>query len=102
MQEALRNLGAAYAHGFEDCKKPKQPRRFHHPKFHKKSNDRDRFPWPNDRVKVDGPRMSIPELGWVRMREALRCDGPIQRVTVSRKADHGFVRVTVETADSPP
>lgn len=102
VQEALRNLGVAYAHWFEDLKKPKKQRRFHHPKFHKKSKDRDRFQLPNDQVKVDGPRVYIPKLGWVRMREALRFDGPIQRVTVSRKADHWFISLTVETADSQP
>jgi IS605 OrfB family transposase len=43
-----------------------------------------------------GPRLHIPNLGWVRMREVLRIQGKLMSATVSRVADRWFVSLTVE------
>jgi len=57
----------------------------------------DRFTLSNDQFKVDGLRIRIPHLGWVRMRESLRYEGKIVSATISRRAHKWFVSITVET-----
>jgi putative transposase len=56
----------------------------------------------NDQFNVDGSRIRIPNLDWVRMRETLRFTCKIMSATVSRVADRWFVSITVDTPDSPP
>ena len=68
------------------------------PKFRNKGVD-DRFTLTNDQFRVEGPRIRIPNLGWVRMRESLRFTGKILSATISRVADRWFVSITVDTHD---
>ncbi len=58
----------------------------------------DRFTLTNDQLSLDGA-MRIPSLGWVRMREMLRCTGKILSATVSCVADRWFVSIAVDTQD---
>ena len=83
------NLGKAYARFFN-----KEARR---PKFKKKGRCRDAFYVANDRFRVDGKTVTLPHIGNVRMREALRFEGKITCATVSRTADRWFISITVET-----
>ena len=69
-----------------------------YPKFRKKGVH-DRFSITNDQFSVDGSRIRIPHLGWVRMRETLRFSGKILSATISRVADRWFVSITVDTQD---
>lgn len=69
-----------------------------HPKFRKKGVH-DRFTLTNDQFSLDGRRIRIPNLGWVRMRESLRFTGKLLSATVSRVADRWFVSITVDTDD---
>ncbi len=71
-----------------------------YPKFRKKGVH-DRFTLTNDQFSIDGRRIRIPNLGWVRMRESLRFTGKIMSATLSRVADKWFVSITVDTEDSP-
>lgn len=59
----------------------------------------DRFTLTNDQFTLDGCRIRIPHLGWVRMRESLRFTGKIMSATISRVADRWFVSITVDTPD---
>lgn len=59
----------------------------------------DRFTLTNDQFSIDGCRIRIPNLGWVRMRESLRFAGKIMSTTVSRVADRWFVSIAVDTQD---
>ncbi len=43
--------------------------------------------------------VGIGEVGWVRLREAVRFTGKLKRVTVSREADRWFASIMVETDD---
>jgi putative transposase len=70
-----------------------------YPKFRKKGVH-DRFTLTNDQFSVEGSRIRIPALGWVRMREPLRFPGKITSATVSRVADRWFVSIAVETQDT--
>ena len=90
-QMAIIQLGDAYRNFFAG--------RARYPQFRKKGL-RDRFTLSNDQFRVDGRRIRIPKLGWVRMRESLRFAGKIMSATVSRVADRWFVSLTVDTPDT--
>jgi putative transposase len=71
-----------------------------YPRF-KKRGIHDSFYVGGDQVEVQGKRVRIPKLGWVRMRESLRFSGKIHSATVSRKADHWYVSLSVELRELP-
>ena len=50
----------------------------------------------NDKFRVDGKVITLPRIGKVRMRKALRFAGKVTGATVSRTADRWFVAVSVE------
>ena len=89
-QMAIIQLGDAFKNFFAG--------RARYPQFRKKGVH-DRFTLTNDQFSIDGCRIRIPNLGWVRMRESLRFAGKIMSATVSRVADRWFVSVTVDTVD---
>jgi putative transposase len=91
-QMAIIQLGQAFANFFAG--------RARFPQFRKKGCD-DRFTLTNDQFDIDGCRIRIPNLGWVRMRESLRFAGKIMSATISRMADRWFVSITVDTPDNP-
>ena len=53
-------------------------------------------------IKVNGRQVRLPRIGWVRMREELRFDGDIMRVTVSKTAGRWFASFTVDTCEPAP
>ena len=67
-QMAIIQLGQAFQNFFAG--------RARFPTFRKKGVD-DRFTLTNDQFGIDGSRLRIPNLGWVRMRETLRFAGKI-------------------------
>lgn len=91
-QEAIIDLGAGFRSFFEN--------RGCYPRF-KKKGVRDSFCAANEagKFRVDGRRIKLPVVGWVRMREVMRFSGKLKRVTVSREADRWFASIMVETAD---
>lgn len=68
------------------------------PIFRRKWQD-DRFTLSNDQFAVQGSRIRIPHLGWVRIVESLRFSGKIMSATISRSAEKWFVSITVDTQD---
>ena len=86
-QMAIMQLGDAFKNFFA--------KRAKHPTMRRKWID-DRFTLSNDQFKVDGPRIRIPHLGWVRMREPLRYSGKMISATISRCANKWFVSIPVE------
>lgn len=89
-QMAIIQLGDAFKNFFAGRAK--------YPQFRKKGVH-DRFTLTNDQFSIDGCRIRIPNLGWVRMRETLRFAGKIMSATISRVADRWFVSIAVDTAD---
>lgn len=67
----------------------------------KKKGQHDSFYIANDKVQVQGKRVRIPKLGWVRMREALRFTGKLMSATVSRIAQRWYVSFAVQIAATP-
>ncbi|MDE2253270.1 MAG: transposase [Betaproteobacteria bacterium] len=90
-QMAIIQLGEAFQNLFK--------KRAKYPAFRKKGVH-DRFTLTNDQFSVEGSRIRIPALGWVRMREPLRFEGKITSATVSRVAEGWFVSIAVETQDT--
>ncbi len=90
---AFMNLGNAFSNFFRGRAK--------YPKF-KKKGKHDSFYLANDKFRVDGKRIRIPKLGWVKMRETLRFSGKIQSAVVSWTAGMWFVSISVEPDYLPP
>jgi putative transposase len=89
-QMAIIQLGDAFKNFFAGRARYPQPRR---------KGVHDRFTLTNDQFSIDGCRIRIPNLGWVRIRESLRFAGKIMSATVSRVADKWFVSIAVDTQD---
>lgn len=96
--QAIVNLGKAFSNFFRDMKKPSGSRKARFPKFKKKGRN-DSFALWNDQFEVDGQRIRIAKLGWVRMRETLRFDGKIMGGTVRKVGHRWMVSIMVETTD---
>jgi putative transposase len=90
-QMAIIHLGDAFKRFFAGQAK--------YPQF-KKKGQHDSFTITNDQFRVEGSRIRIPNLGWVRMREDLRFVGKIVSATISRTAHRWFVSITVETPET--
>ena len=89
-QHAIMNLGNAFRNFFRD------PEKFRYPQFKKKFRH-DSFTISNDQIKIEGSRIRIPNLGWVRMCEPLRFkDAKVLSVTISRGADDWYVSISCE------
>ena len=86
-QLAIMQLGDAFKRFFKGESK--------YPQFRKKGVN-DRFSLSNDQFRIDGKRIKIPNLGWVKMRENLRFDGKILSAKVFTKGGKWFVSVAVE------
>ena len=98
-QQAIKNLGTAFTHFFKG--------QGGYPKF-KKKGLHDSFRADNgpvakgsDAVQVDGERIKLAKIGWVRMREAVRFSGQIKSAVVSRKAGRWYVAIAVDTDNLP-
>jgi len=90
-QMAIIQLGQAFQNFFAG--------RARYPQFRKKGVH-DRFSLTNDQFAVEGKRIRIPNLGWVRLREPLRFSGKILSATVSRVADRWFVSIAMDTLNT--
>ena len=88
---AIKNLGQGIANWVS--------KRAKFPKFKGRGHKQS---WTTDEqaVRVEGKRIKLPKIGWVKMRQALRFVGKIIKVTISRTAHRWFVSITVETEDT--
>ena len=66
------------------------------PKYKKRSH-RQSYTVEGEKVKVEGKHIRLPKIGRIRMFEALRFEGEIKRVTISRTAHRWFISILVET-----
>ena len=85
-------LGRAFQAWFR--KKARRPR-------FKRKGVHDSFYVGNDHIQVEGKRIRLPHVGWIKMREELRLSGSITSATVSRTADKWFVSIGVECDQGP-
>ena len=66
------------------------------PKFKRRGHRRS-YTTDEQAVKVEGKRIKLPKIGWVKMFQELRFEGKIIRVTISKTAHRWFVSITVDT-----
>jgi len=92
-QQPFANLQKAYTNFFK--------KRAKRPTFKSRHKNRDSFYLSNDKFRVDGSRVRIPKIGWVRMTEELRFGGRIMSATVSRTADRWYISIQVEVSRKP-
>lgn len=93
-QEAVRDLGRAFANFFAG--------RAAYPKRHKKGVH-DSFRISSGFFKVDGARLWVPNLGWVRMTEHLRWpDARLLSVTISKHRGRWFASIAADLPDPQP
>lgn len=93
-QESIIALGVAFKNFFAG--------RSAYPTF-KKRGAHDSFRLSSGQFKIDGKRIRVPNIGWIRMRETLRFPHTKQvSVTISRRAGRWFAAVQCETAQSLP
>ena len=93
--QAIMNLGVAFSNFFRDLKKPNGQKKARFPRF-KKKGVRDSFTLWNDQFAVEGSKIRVPNLGWVRLVEPFRFGGKIMGATVSKVTGRWFVSITVE------
>ena len=87
-RKALLNLGGAFKAFFQGFRR--------RPQFHRKGQ-RDSFYVSNDKARLYGSKIRLPNIGRVRMTETLRYeDCKIMSYTVRRKADGWYVSICVE------
>jgi putative transposase len=99
LQQALKDLDAAYQHFFRRIKggEPQGSPRF------KKKGQKDAFRYPQG-VKVKGGRAYLPKIGWVKYRNSRPVEGKILQATVKREGMHWFICLAceVELPDTAP
>lgn len=91
-QQAIKNLGIAFKRFFEG--KSRYPHK-------KKKYVYDSFYLDNCQFDVEGNKVFIAKLGWVRMAEPFRFKGKLVSATISLTADDWFVSIAVETEKAP-
>ncbi|MCA1793168.1 MAG: transposase [Desulfobacteraceae bacterium] len=90
LQQTLQALDRALKDAFDK----KQPdKRF--PVFKKKFKCIDSFRYPQG-FKIEGSRIFLPKIGWVRFFQSRQIQGTPKNVTVSRRGPHWFVSVQTE------
>jgi putative transposase len=92
-QLAIKDLGIAFKNFFEG--------RAGWPQFKKKGRH-ESFRISNDQFVIEGRKIRIPNLGWVKLAEPLRFEGKILGATVSRTVSEWFVSVQVEMPSPVP
>jgi len=70
------------------------------PVFKKKKDGQGSFYVANDKIRCEGTSVTLPKIGRVKMREALRFAGKICGATVSQEADRWFIAIQVEVEDA--
>lgn len=86
-QLAIMQLGDAFKRFFKGESK--------YPQFRKKGVN-DRFSLSNDQFRVDGKKIKIPNLGWVKMTEQLRFQGKILSAKVFKQGEKWFVSIAAQ------
>lgn len=91
LQQALKNLDTAFQNFFQNVKSGKKPG---FPRF-KCKGLRDSFRYPQG-VSVEGDRVYLPKIGWVRFRKSREIEGEIKQATILREAEHWYISFSTE------
>jgi len=87
LQQALDDLDKAFGHFFRRVKNKEEAPGY--PRFRCKG-EHDSFRYPQG-VKVQGNRVWLPKIGWVRFRKSREIEGKIKQTTVIKEGDRWYV-----------
>jgi putative transposase len=91
VQQKLRDLDKAFKDAFDKNQPNKRI-----PKLKKRGqHDSVRFPEPKHN-KLDGKRVSLPKLGWIRFYKSRDIVGAVKNATVSKHAGHWYISIQTE------
>lgn len=97
---ALQQLDQAYANFFRRCKNGEKEKGF--PKFKSRRRSKMVFHLEPDQIRIEGKRIRLPKIGWVRMTQPLRFEGKlIGTVAISERAGKWYASLNVETEHVP-
>jgi putative transposase len=94
---ALEDLGKAFTNFFRRVKAGEKPG---YPKFKKKGRSKEAFAIEGRAISVDGRKLRVPKLGWVKLRETLRFPGKLLSARFSKHAGHWYVSLQIDVDDS--
>jgi putative transposase len=105
-QTALRNLDTAFANFFRDAKKHRS-RKAGFPQFKCKAKQRDSFSFPGwsgtrQLVQVQGDRVKLPVIGWLRAHETLARPGKLLSAAVSQDGEYWNISLCYEFEHEAP
>ena len=86
LQQTLKDLDRALGDFFAKTKGA--------PKF-KKRGMHDSFRYPQG-FKIEGNRVFLPKIGWMRFRKSRQIEGTAKNITVGKRADEWYISVQVE------
>ena len=97
IQQKLKDLDKAFKDAFDKNQPNKRI-----PRFRKRGqHDSIRFPEPKH-IKVEGRRVCLPKVGWIRFYKSQGIVGTIKNATVSKHAGYWYVSIQTEVdIDSP-
>ena len=88
LQQALQDCDRAFKNFFE--------KRARFPRLGSKKTDTPRFRIPQ-RVRIEGSRVYVPKVGWVKLRKSQEIEGKTKSATFKREADgHWYVLLVSE------
>jgi len=97
IQQSLKDLDQAYKNFFRRVAKGETPG---FPKFKKRGfNDSFRFP---QGVKIDGSRVFLPKIGYVKFYKSQEIEGKLKNTTVTREGKHWYIAFQVEYEKENP
>ncbi|HSW87273.1 MAG TPA: RNA-guided endonuclease TnpB family protein [Rhabdochlamydiaceae bacterium] len=91
LQQALEDLNKAFSRFFRRVKNKETPG---YPHFRCKGEN-DSFRYPQG-VKVQGNRVWLPKIGWVKFRKSREIEGKIKQTTIIKKGNRWYVCFSCE------
>lgn len=97
LQQALKNLDAAFQRFFQNLKNGKKPG---FPRFKCKGvNDSFRYP---QGVHIEGNQVYLPKIGYVRFRKSREVEGTLKQTTITRVGTQWYVSFNCEIEAPDP
>jgi putative transposase len=97
LQQALKDLDRAFQYFFRRLRKGEKPG---HPQF-KKKGMQERFRFPQG-VRIEGAKVFLPKIGWVRFRKSRDIQGVLNETTIIQEGTDWFVSFSCEWETARP
>ena len=91
LQQGLKDLDRAFQNFFRRVKRGEKPG---HPRF-KKKGMAESFRFPQG-VKIEGSKVFLPKIGWVKFRKSREIQGTINETTIVQEGEDWFVCFSCE------